>query len=210
MIISDCSNPRSRLANRSDRTYLCVTSRYGGKPCQFMNITANTAATNLISSLWATIATWTVPFARGVLKNWCQHFPLAMTITSAATCRRRLDQRCAPIVRTHFKNVFWPNIFVGAWFSSVAGFPIWSYTVCGSQTRGPPRVSWRSLLAKTESWTKILFLKQILIFLYGRSCGSFVADIEQRPQGEHLCAPAEVCIIKIFLISLRLNQAMVG
>jgi hypothetical protein len=116
MIISDCSNPRSRLANRSDRTYLCVTSRYGGKPCQFMNITANTAATNLISSLWATIATWTVPFARGVSKNWCQHFPLAMTITSAATCRRGLGPRCAPIVRTRFKNVFWPNIFVGASF----------------------------------------------------------------------------------------------
>ena len=33
----------------------------------------------------------------------------------------------------HLKNVFWPNIFVGASFPRVAGFPIWSYTSCGSQ-----------------------------------------------------------------------------
>jgi hypothetical protein len=35
--------------------------------------------------------------------------------------------------RTHFKNVFWPNIFVGASLPRVAGFPIWSYRSCGSQ-----------------------------------------------------------------------------
>jgi hypothetical protein len=28
------------------------------------------------------------------------------------------------IARTHLKNVFWPNIFVGASLSRVAGFPV--------------------------------------------------------------------------------------
>ena len=44
------------------------------------------------------------------------------------------------LFRIHLKNVFWPNIFVGASFSSVAGFPIWSYaTDSGIKSHPDPR-----------------------------------------------------------------------
>jgi hypothetical protein len=45
--------------------------------------------------------------------------------------------------RGHLKNVFWPNIFVGASLSRVAGFPIWSYRSCGSQILDPPQADLR-------------------------------------------------------------------
>ena len=38
--------------------------------------------------------------------------------------RMRIVNDYRGMIRTHLKNVFWPNIFVGASFSSVAGFPI--------------------------------------------------------------------------------------
>jgi hypothetical protein len=83
-----------------------------------------------------------------------------MTITSAATCRRGLGPRCAPIVRTRFKNVFWPNIFVGASFQILDT----QQYACGLKL-GPAAILNQNPIFETDS---IIFVWKVLWFFCGR------------------------------------------